>query len=138
MSRRVLVTGGSGFVGQWFCRHAAQRGWTVFAGRIDAPHAPAPAILSQSEHDAVRWLALDITSQPDIDRALESARPDLVLHLAGIAFPPSANADPVRTYEINALGAARLLYSLGAAGATATRVLVVGTAEQYGPHARDE
>ncbi|HMC54465.1 MAG TPA: GDP-mannose 4,6-dehydratase [Gemmatimonadaceae bacterium] len=137
MSRRVLVTGGSGFVGQWFCRLAMQRGWEAFAGRIDAPHAPAPQILSESEHGNVRWLALDVTSQRDIDGTLQAAQPDLVLHLAGIAFPPSANADPVRTYEINALGAARLLHSLGAAGATGTRVLVVGTAEQYGTHDRD-
>jgi GDP-4-dehydro-6-deoxy-D-mannose reductase len=132
MARRVLVTGGSGFVGQWFCRLALQRGWTVFAGSIDGP--PATVILSRPERDAVRWMSMDVTQGSDVEKALATAQPDTVLHLAGIAFPPSANASPVRTYEVNALGAARVLHALARSGATSARVLVVGTAEQYGPH----
>lgn len=134
MSRphRVLVTGGSGFVGQWFCRLALQRGWTVFAGTVDGP--PSTAVLSAPERDAVRWITLDVTSDADVSRAVSTSEPAFVLHLAGIAFPPSANAAPARTYEVNALGIARVMQALAAAGARATRVVVVGTAEQYGAH----
>jgi len=136
MTRRVLVTGGSGFVGQWFCRMALERGWTVFAGHIDAPHAGT--VLSPYERDAVQWIPLDVTSDADLDQAIGHARPELVLHLAGIAFPPTANSTPARTFEVNALGAARLVRSLAEARATSTRVLVVGTGEQYGAHEASE
>jgi len=136
MTRRVLVTGGSGFVGQWFCRLALERGWDVFAGHIDAPHATA--VLSPTERDAVEWIPLDVTSDDDFDQAIGRAQPELVLHLAGIAFPPTANATPARTFEVNALGAARLVRSLADARATNARVLVIGTAEQYGAHDASE
>ena len=52
-----------------------------------------------------------------------------MIHLAGIAFAPEANASPIRAFEINALGAMRLLGALQGSGA---RVLVVGSAEEYG------
>ena len=136
MPPSVLVTGGSGFVGQWFCRRALQSGWRVFAGTIDGP--PGAMVLSASERDSVRWLTLDVRSDADVHREVGDAMPDFVLHLAGIAFPPTANASPMRAYEVNALGVARVVQALAAAGASSTRVLVVGTAEQYGAHEPSE
>lgn len=132
MPRRILVTGGSGFVGQWFCRLALQRGWTVFAGTIVGP--PGTAVLSPPERDAVRWISMDVASDSDVAKCVATSTPDMVLHLAGIAFPPSANASPVRTLDVNAVGVARVIQALTGVGAKTTRVLVVGTAEQYGPH----
>lgn len=127
MSRRVLITGGAGFVGQWLSRAMLQRGWTVFAGTVDGP--PPPALLTEAEKRAVCWLDLDVVSDASIDRVVGESSPDWVIHLAGIAFAPEANASPVRAFEINALGAMRLLGSLRGSSA---RVLVVGSAEEYG------
>ena len=130
MSRRVLVTGGNGFVGQWLIRAMLERGWSVFAGTVDWP-ARAP-LLSDREREAVHWTMLDIRSDDDVTRAVEQSAPDCVVHLAGIAFAPEANASPIRAFDINALGAMRLLLKLHGAGAKDTRVLVVGSAEEYG------
>jgi|SRR5688572_14266649 GDP-4-dehydro-6-deoxy-D-mannose reductase len=131
MSRRVLITGGSGFVGQWLSRALLQQGWTVFAGTIDGP--PSGAVLSEKEKQAVCWTPLDVRSEESVRKAVEMSRPDRAVHLAGIAYPPEANADPARTHDINALGAVRLLKALAAVGA-AVRALIVGSAEQYGAH----
>lgn len=130
MSRRVLITGGSGFVGQWFARLMLGRGWSVFGGTIDGP--PEPELLSSDEVRAIRWQTLDLTSETDITRAVEKAAPDWVVHLAGIASPPEANASPLRTFDVNALGAMRLLYHLTGSRSRGARVLVIGSAEQYG------
>jgi GDP-4-dehydro-6-deoxy-D-mannose reductase len=68
---------------------------------------------------------------------LDGARPDVVIHLAGVAFPPDADADPAATYDINVLGAVRLLGSLARrrrAGTLDPVILVVGTSQQYGLH----
>jgi GDP-4-dehydro-6-deoxy-D-mannose reductase len=133
MSRRVLITGGSGFVGQWLSRALLERGSAVYAGTIDGP--PKGSLLSERERKAICWMPLNVQSDEDINRAIETSAPDWVIHLAGIAYPPDADASPVRAFEINALGAARLLWALAPhAKGSALRVLVVGSAEQYGPH----
>jgi GDP-4-dehydro-6-deoxy-D-mannose reductase len=133
MSRRVLITGGSGFVGQWLSRLLLERGAAVFGGTIEG--APGGALLSDKEKGAICWTQLDVLSEEDIGRALDASAPDWVIHLAGVAYPPEANASPVRAFEINALGAARLLWALAPRAKDSNpRVLVVGSAEQYGPH----
>lgn len=127
MAGRVLITGGSGFVGQWLSRAMLAHGWTVFAGTLDG--APTGAVLTTREKAAVRWIELDVASDESVARGVAESAPDWVVHLAGIAFAPEANASPVRAFEVNALGALRLL---GALHGSHARVLVVGSAEQYG------
>lgn len=131
MSRRVLITGASGFVGQWLSSAMLEAGWTVFGGTIQGP--PAAGILSRRQAEAIHWLTLDVVSDADMTRALGESAPDAVVHLAGLASPPQANKTPVLAFKINALGALRLLTQL-ASGARTTRVLIVGSAEQYGAH----
>lgn len=135
-SRRVLITGGSGFVGQWMCRHLLAQGCTVFAGTLDG--AVAPGALLPEQRAAVHWLDLDMASDEAITRALDAAVPQWVVHLAAVAFPQDATAAPALAFEINALGALRLLNRLVASGAADVRVLVVGSAEQYGVPATGE
>lgn len=130
MTRRVLVTGGAGFVGQWLTRALLARNDEVYAGVVHWP--PRAPLLSAEEHAAVRWTMLDIRSDDEVARAIDASRPDVLVHLAGIAFAPEANASPVRAFETNALGAMRLLNRLGSSGAKHTRALIVGSAEEYG------
>lgn len=105
-------------------------GWSVFAGTIEGP--PDDRVLSAKELGAIRWLHLNVSSEEDIGRALEKSAPDRVVHLAGIASPPEANASPLRTFDVNTLGAMRLLNQLATSRNSYARVLVIGSAEQYG------
>lgn len=130
MTRRVLVTGGAGFVGQWLTRALIQQGADVHAGVVHWP--PRAPLLSAEERGAVKWTMLDVRSDDEVARAVDASAPDTVVHLAGIAFAPEANASPVRAFETNALGAMRLINRLNASGAKQTRVLVIGSAEEYG------
>jgi GDP-4-dehydro-6-deoxy-D-mannose reductase len=130
MTQRVLITGGSGFVGQWLSRRLLERGCTVFAGSLDG--VPQRPVLSARELQQVSWLPLDVLSVESIEAAVATSAPDWVFHLAGIAFAPEANASPVRAFEVNALGAMRLLAALGGPATRGARVLVVGSAEEYG------
>ncbi|HEY8175589.1 MAG TPA: GDP-mannose 4,6-dehydratase [Gemmatimonadaceae bacterium] len=128
MPQRVLITGGAGFVGQWLSRAMLERGATVFAGTLDGP--PRAPTLAPNEMRAICWTPLDVTSDDSVRRAVETSAPDRVVHLAGIAFAPEANAAPIRAFEINALGAMRLLAALSPA--SGVRALIVGSAEEYG------
>lgn len=133
---RVLITGGSGFVGQWLCRRLLQNGHMVTVGGPD--QGAGPGVLDAAQRRAIQWVPLDVVSEDSVGRALDQAAPDWVVHLAAIAFPQDATAAPVKAFDVNALGAFRLLTALDARGARGTRVLMVGSAEQYGMHAPDE
>jgi GDP-4-dehydro-6-deoxy-D-mannose reductase len=136
---RLLITGGDGFVAQWVADAALQRGWPVYLGyhhrEVQAASRGRPQL------DRAERVPLDILDADQIRKAVHRARPEAIIHLAAISHVPAAEADPVGAYNVNTIGIARLidvLYRERDAGALATRLLVVGSAEQYGRHEASE
>jgi GDP-4-dehydro-6-deoxy-D-mannose reductase len=139
VTQRALVTGGAGFAAQWLERALLERGWEVSGAGLGVP--PRPSILGDAELRSIRWIEMDVRRSADIARALDAAPPDAVFHLAGIAFVPAAAADPGEAYEVNVVGAVRLLAAVDQrrrAGVADPVVLVVGSGEQYGRHEADD
>jgi UDP-glucose 4-epimerase len=137
---RFLITGGGGFVGQWLARLLISRGDDVTLAGLGTPET-GPAILTAAERRATHWLTADMRKQDEVEAMLDAARPDVVVHLAGIAFQPAGDRDPARTYEVNLIGAVRLLAALAArrgAGTMDPATLIVGTGVQYGAHLESE
>lgn len=137
MSRKVVVTGGGGFVGQWLARALLQRGDVVWlAGRGESPPGD-PAILTHDEWKAVTWLPTDIREDRDVAQLYAVARPDLVVHLAGISHVPEAEGAPIEAYEVNVVGAVRLLWAAASAkrsGGADPLMVIIGSGTQYGDH----
>ncbi|MBI3792409.1 MAG: GDP-mannose 4,6-dehydratase [Gemmatimonadetes bacterium] len=133
MSRRALVTGAGGFVGQYVARQLLADGWEV-TGASAAPPVAGGALAGDARA-AVRWVLGDLRADGAIMRLLDAERPDAILHLAGIAHVVSAQEDPALAFEVNTGLGAHLLAHLRvrrAAGTMDPVVLVVGSAEQYG------
>lgn len=131
---RALVTGASGFVGQWVVRELIERGWEVSGTFLD--DAP-PRVEPNDPRASVRWSATDVRRADALGRLLDSGQPDAIIHLAGVAFVPAAQADPGAALEVNVIAAARLLSDLKARRSSGTLdplVLIIGSGEQYGRH----
>lgn len=136
---RALITGAAGFVGQWLCRELLQRGWPV-TGTMLGDVVPT-TVLSLDERRSIRWIPTDVLRGEDVKRALDEAKPELVVHLAGISYVPAAASDPGAAIEVNVGGTARLLGELRrhvAAGTLDPLVIIVGSGEQYGRHEPQE
>lgn len=125
---RALVTGGAGFVGRYLTDALLRDGWTVTATALEATNA-VPS--------DVQWCYGDLRDPAHVEEAVARARPDLVVHLAAISHLPTAAANPSAAWEVNVTASVRLLHVLSeawSAGTLAPRVLMIGSAEQYGRH----
>ncbi|MFL5616581.1 MAG: GDP-mannose 4,6-dehydratase [Gemmatimonadaceae bacterium] len=138
MGSRALVTGGTGFVGQWLCRALLADGSHVIALGL---RTAGTGTLTPNERGAIEWHHADVRDSTAIGDALDAARPDVIFHLAGMSFIPEAREAPAETYATNVLGAVRLLAEVSrrrAAGILDPLVLIVGSATQYGRHGPQE
>lgn len=136
--KRVLVTGGAGFVGRWLLPALTQEGAQVWAVTIDS-HVPAPSPSGVPSLPAdVCWLHGDLRDDDFVRSVVDAAKPDVVIHLAAISHLVTAAADPAMAWDVNVTASARLLYRLEAARAEYgidPVVLLAGSAEQYGADA---
>ena len=136
---RALVTGAAGFAGQWLCRELLHSGWEVWGTRLD--DALPPGALDSEGASAVRWWSGDLRTPTAAHDAIESAKPDAIFHLAGIAHVVTATADPAATLDVNVIVASRLLGDVRTRRAEGTLdpvVVIAGSGEQYGRHDASE
>ena len=134
-ARRALVTGAGGFAGQWLCRELVRHGWHVTGSSLIG--APAHGVLSEEDHALVRWRRDDLLHADAVRDAVDDAKPDVLFHLAAVAFLPAAGSDPALALDTNVGIAVRLLDVVEerkAAGTLDPVVLIVGSGEQYGRH----
>ncbi len=133
---RALVTGGAGFVGRYLIDALLRDGWSVTATALaEAPKPNDRTVLTH--HADVQWCLGDLRDAAHVEEAVARAQPDLVVHLAAISHLPTAAANPAAAWDVNVTSSVRLLHLLAnawSAGTLAPRVLMVGSAEQYGRH----
>lgn len=122
-SATILVTGASGFVGGHLSRVLAGRGARL-VGLGTESRAP--------EAWPGEWVCADLTDAAAVHSAIEAVHPDAVAHLAGQASAGLSFDAPDQTFRANVLGTHHLLEALRR-HAPASRVLVVGSGEAYGP-----
>jgi nucleoside-diphosphate-sugar epimerase len=99
---KILITGGSGFIGTNLVTHALSRGDEVL--NIDASTPLNP------EHNPV-WRKLNIMDPEELTRAMQEFRPDWVIHLAA-----RTDCDELTTvergYRVNTDGVSNLLAAI--------------------------
>lgn len=105
---KALVTGARGFVGPYLVAHLAACGDDVI----------------ETDHE------LDVTDGEGVRKAFLAAKPDAVYHLAAASHVGTSWSAPVDVLRVNAEGTLNVL--LAAIEASVSRVLLVGSAEQYG------
>ena len=137
---RVLVTGGSGFIGSALCRHLIHgRGWSVV--NVDKlTYAASGAALASVEGMAgYRFVRADIADREAIDEILAETEPDAILHLAAESHVDRSIVGPSAFIETNIVGTFQLLeaartYWSGLSGPrrSSFRFLHVSTDEVYG------
>lgn len=106
--KRVLITGHRGFKGAWLGLWLKSLGCEVSGCGFPAPTTPSLHEIIGG-HTFTRELDVDVVSLADLRSAVQSASPDLIFHLAAQPLVRKSYAEPLLTFQVNALGTATLL-----------------------------
>jgi GDP-L-fucose synthase len=113
-NRRVCVTGGAGFLGSFVLEQLAQRGATVEGGQVFVPKI--------EEYNLVE--------AADIQRMLDAARPDIIIHMAALAGGIGANrARPADFFYVNLMMGVQLMHEAWKRGVE--KFVAIGTVCAY-------
>jgi dTDP-glucose 4,6-dehydratase len=123
MHKRVLITGGAGFLGSHLCERYLAEGFEVvcmdnlLTGRMqNIEHLLPRADFTFVHHDVTNYIHL-------------SGELDLILHFASPASPIDYLEMPIQTLKVGSLGTHN---ALGLAKAKNARLLLASTSEVYG------
>jgi nucleoside-diphosphate-sugar epimerase len=116
--RRALITGLRGFTGHYLAQELTAAGYRVY-GTVMPGEELGPDIYP-----------LDLCDREAVARMVDEVQPDVVAHLAGIAFVAHTNSELI--YRVNVVGSRNLLEALAAAQHRPTSVLLASSANIYG------
>ncbi|GHT90461.1 GDP-6-deoxy-D-lyxo-4-hexulose reductase [Betaproteobacteria bacterium] len=117
---RALITGIEGFTGRYVAAELERAGYEV-CGTCAA---------NRSDPATPHLIPADLLDPPALENALATIRPDVVVHLAAIAFVGHGDANAF--YQTNLIGTRNLLAALVKTGCHPKSVLLVSSANIYG------
>jgi nucleoside-diphosphate-sugar epimerase len=126
--KRVLITGGSGFIGAWIVKRLAARGIEARIFDINPDRATVAGIAGEQLARDLDWRIGDIRITGDVANAAEGC--DGVIHMAGV-LTPACQANPVRGAEINLIGTLNVFEAAKKLGFPS--VVYASSAGVYGP-----
>ncbi len=132
---RALITGWTGFVGPYVAAEVARRDPSAEIFGLVWP--PLDADAAPGVPGSVRSLTGDVTDVKSLRSAVQSARPDLVFHLAAASSVATSWTKPGDAFEVNAVGTLNLLEATRDLAPSATMV-IASSAEIYGGAADDD
>jgi UDP-glucose 4-epimerase len=126
--RRVLVTGGCGFIGSHLVEHLVARGAAVWV--LDNLQASTPNNLN-SVRNQVDLVIGDVRDSECVKRVVALSRPAIVFHLAANASVPGSVEDPAYDFETNSAGTFALFDALRGYGRS-EKVVLASSGAVYG------
>jgi len=115
--KKVLITGANGFTGRYMTMEMIDAGYDVYC----AGHA----IVTTDKNYNV-----DLCDKKSIKTIIDIVNPDIVIHLAAIAFVGSSDANSF--YQVNLIGTRNLLETLIESSYKPEAILLASSANIYG------
>jgi len=107
--RKVLITGHTGFKGGWLALWLGSLGAKVHGFSLAPAAEPNFFTVAQVGEGLASHTIGDIRDLGQLTHALQTAAPEIVLHLAAQSLVRTSYDDPVQTYATNVLGTVHVL-----------------------------
>ncbi|WP_232677523.1 SDR family oxidoreductase [Nocardioides sp. R-C-SC26] len=119
---KILVTGGSGFLGTAAVRRLTAAGHDVVVADLREPEALP---------DGATWARFDVTDADLVDAVVASSRPEVVVHLASIVTPGKGSNRDLE-FAVDVTGTHHVVQACLAHGVR--RIVVSSSGAAYGYH----
>lgn len=117
MQRKLLITGINGFTGKYVAKEFSAAGYIVYGTGAVASDLP-------------RYFQVDLLDKVKLAQVIAEVQPNVVIHLAAIAFVGHGNAADF--YQVNLIGTGNLLEALTLHANELKSVLLASSANVYG------
>lgn len=122
-SRKVLVTGHTGFKGSWLTMWLLELGAQVFGYALEPNTDPALFNLLDLEKSIDHEIG-DVRDIERLKKRIQRIKPDIIFHLAAQSLVGKSYEDPLATVQVNTLGTANLLEAVRQVGLKVAIVLI--------------
>jgi CDP-glucose 4,6-dehydratase len=122
--KRVFLTGHNGFKGSWLALWLQQLGAEVHGFSLDPPTDPNLYSIAQIDDYMATNTFGDICDPGAITAAMQSAEPEIVIHLAAQSLVRLSYIEPAETYAINVMGSINLLEAVRTTSSVRSVVIV--------------
>jgi len=122
--KRILVTGGAGFLGSHLCDHFIELGYEVICMDNLIKKENIENITHLLGHKRFKFIKYDVTEYLYVEGKLDD-----ILHFASLASPKDYLDYPIQTLKVGSLGTHK---ALGLAKEKGARFLLASTSEVYG------
>lgn len=132
-SKRVLITGISGFVGPHLAKSYIDEGSEVYGlVRRRADGDVSRGLRDVSIDGQVNKIEGSVEDLTSLLTAFDEAQPDIVFHLAAQSFVQRSFINPLEAVTVNGNGTANVLEAMRLKGQNSTRLVFAGSSEEYG------
>ena len=129
IKKRILVTGGAGFIGGYVVKKLLSHFSDVSVLDIDIHKASV--FLLEKLKSQVNYINLDIRDRPKVFQFFRKNAFDFVIHLAAEPIVEHGYDDPINTFDTNIMGTAHILEALRISSPN-TSVIVASSDKAYG------
>lgn len=126
--KRVFLTGHTGFKGSWLSLWLQELGSQVHGLALEPPTNPNLFTAAHVANGMVSHTLGDIRNLDTVQKAMQAAQPDIVIHMAAQPLVRLSYAEPVETYATNVMGTVHVLES--ARHTASVKAIVVVTTDK--------
>jgi len=106
MTKMALITGSEGFIGSHMVKFFHARGWNVVGSYLLQGSASFPKLPN------VEFVRCDLRNAQQVTKVITHYKPTHIFHLGAQSLPTVSWADPVGTFEANAMGSLYLFQAV--------------------------